>query len=246
MDNKEKVIVALDLNNLNKAKKLVKMLWPRVRFFKIGLEFINTGKGPELTHYINRLGGKVFYDIKLNDIPNTVARAVRVIAELGVWGFTIHASSGRSAIREAVKNKGKSKVFGITVLTSLCDEGSNDIFGDSVKKKVIQFADTLLSEGADGIVCSPLETKLLRKFSARGGLPARGGHSAFGRKKLKLITPGIRPKWANKNEQERVATPSEAIKSGADYLVIGRPITDPPEKVGSSVRALELIIKELQ
>src|SRR3989344_2802884 len=98
MLNSEKIIVALDAHSLSKAKKLVKTLWPRVKFFKIGLEFINTGQAPELIKFIKKLGGKVFYDAKLNDIPNTVGGAAKVISGLGVEMFTVHASAGRDSI----------------------------------------------------------------------------------------------------------------------------------------------------
>ncbi len=214
-----KIIVALDVDNFSNAKKLVKELYPRVKFFKIGLEMINTGQVPELINFINKLGGKVFYDAKLNDIPNTVGRAAKVISGLGVWGFTIHSFSGREAIRAAVANKGKAKVIGVTALTSMAGVS---------RRNIIKSAEMLVEEGVDGIVCSVREVYFLKKF-----------------KKI-LITPGIRPVWANKNEQKRIAAPSEAIKAGADYLVIGRPITSPPEKIGSSEKALAKIIEEIE
>ena len=203
-----KIIVALDTNNLKKAKKLIKTLWLRVKFFKIGLELINTGKAPELIKYINKLGGKVFYDIKLNDIPNTVGRTVKVISRLGVWGFTIHALAGQEAIRAAVHNKGRSKVIGVTILTS----------SSASVSKILQLVRILAKEGVDGVVCSAREASVVKRFG------------------LKIITPGIRPKWAQKNDQKRTAIPKEAITAGSDYLIIGRPITD-------SANPLEALIK---
>ncbi len=211
---KNKIIVALDTDNLDKAKKLVKLLRPRIKFFKIGLELINTGKAPELIKFIDKLGARVFYDIKLNDIPNTIARSVKVISKLGVWGFTIHASSGREAIRAAVARKGKSKVIGVTILTSLPAD----------KNKIVRLAGMLAEEGADGIVCSVREIKLLKKFE-----------------KL-IIAPGIRPAWASQNDQRRTATPRKAMEAGADYLVIGRPITEHKDPL----EALESIMKEME
>lgn len=228
---KDRIIVALDVSDISKARELVNSLYLKVKFFKIGLEMINTGQGPELITYINKLGGKVFYDIKLNDIPNTVAKASKVISGLGVDMFTVHASAGREAIREAVKNRGKSKIIGVTVLTSLEDDECLSVFGAKPDVKVIQFADMLMELGADGMVCSVSEAKLLRKFKRF--------------KSLKIITPGIRPVWADKNDQRRSTTPKEAIMAGADYLVIGRPITSPPKKIGSSLRAVDAIIKEI-
>ncbi|MDO8496489.1 MAG: orotidine-5'-phosphate decarboxylase [bacterium] len=217
MLNSEKIIVALDTRSLSKAKKLVKTLWPRVKFFKIGLEMINTGQAPELIKFVHKLNGKVFYDAKLNDIPNTVGGAAKVISGLGVWGFTIHSSSGREAIRTAVEKSGKAKVIGVTTLTSIASVS---------RRNIIKSAEMLIEEGVDGIVCSVQEVIFLKKF-----------------KKI-LITPGIRPAWANINEQKRTATPRKAIEVGADYIVIGRPVTNPP--VGMSQdEALDLILDDI-
>ena len=233
----QKIIVALDTDDINKAKKLVKTLWPMVKFFKIGLEMINTGQASELIKFIHKLGGKVFYDAKLNDIPNTVGRAVGGISKLGVAMISVHASMGREALKAAVKNKGRSKIIGVTILTSLGDKECKSIFGVKPDIKITQFVDILMKAGADGVVCSVAEAKLISKFSAKGEIsPRRGG------KKFVIVTPGIRPVWANKNEQSRIATPAEAVRAGADYLVIGRPITDPPKNIGSPSEALDLII----
>ena len=232
MKNKEsKIIVALDTDDLLMAKKLVKELSPEVIFFKIGLEFINTGQAPELIKLIKKLGGKVFYDIKLNDIPNTVGKTVRVISKLGIDMFTVHTSAGRESLRAAVKNKGKSKVIGVTVLTSLKNDESKYIFGSGSKDKVLQFASMLAEERADGVVCSAKEVELIKKSEKL--------------KKLKIIVPGIRPSWTKANDQIRVVEPAEALKAGADYLVIGRPITEPTKEIGSPLRALSYIIKDI-
>ena len=225
------IIIALDTSDLNNAKRLVKALLPRVKFFKIGLELINTGKAPELIKFIHGLGGKVFYDVKLNDIPNTVGGAVKVISKLEVAMISVHASMGRESLRVAVKNKEKSKIIGVTVLTSLKDKECRNIFGENSKNKVLNFADMLIAEKCYGIVCSANESKLLRRFKRFNNLI--------------IITPGIRPVWAALNDQTRAITPKKAIDAGADYLVIGRPITAPPRKIGSSRDALNLIIKEI-
>lgn len=209
------IIVALDTDSLGQAKKLVKILYPKVKIFKIGLEFINTGQAPELIRFIKNLGGKVFYDIKLNDIPNTVARAAKVISGLGVDMFTIHAASGREAIRAAAVNSGKSKVIGVTVLTSLRARPS----------QIMSLAKILFEQDVDGVVCSAKEAKMIKLKYPR----------------LKIITPGIRSSWAKTNDQKRSATPKEATKAGADYIVIGRPITNAPDPI----RVLNLIKKEL-
>lgn len=228
--NSEKIIVALDTSNLDRAKKLVNELIFGVKFFKIGLEVINTGFAPELVQYIKRKKGKVFYDIKLNDIPNTVAKAMKIISKLRVDMVSVHASVGAESLRAAVRSKGKSRVVGVTVLTTISSPECKSIFGVNSDKKVIQFADMLVREKCDGVICSSREARLLRKFKKFDS--------------LKIITPGVRPTWSDKNEQKRITTPRKAIEAGADYLVIGRPITNPP--VGMSRKeALNLILDEI-
>lgn len=230
MISSDKIIVALDTHSLNKAKRLVKTFWPKVKFFKMGLEMINTGQAPELIKFIKELGGKVFYDAKLNDIPNTVGKAIKVISKLGVDMVSVHVSAGKQAIEAAVRNKGRNKIIGVTVLTSIDNKECINIFGNSAKNTIIKFADMLVNERCYGIVCSPQEVRLLRKFKQFNS--------------LKMVTPGIRPTWANKNEQKRTATPQKAIEAGADYLVIGRPITKPPAGI-SQDEALDLILGEM-
>lgn len=230
--NSDKIIVALDTNNLKKAKILVKTLWPRMKFFKIGLEMINTGQAPELTRYIKKLDGKVFYDAKLNDIPNTMAKATMTISKLGVDMISIHASTGKQAMQAVVRNKGRSKIMGVTVLTSIDDKECRNIFGNSAKDQVLKFADMLVKERCDGIVCSPQELKFLRKMKRFSS--------------LEIATPGIRPTWADRNEQKRITTPRKAIEAGADYLVIGRPITDPLNNITNPKIALDKIIEEIE
>ena len=220
MKIEDRIIVALDVSNLDKAKKLIKTLWPRVKFFKIGLEMINIGQAPELIEYIHNLGGRVFYDIKLNDVPNTVGRAAEVISNLGVQMFTVHASAGRDSVRAAVKNKGRSNIVGVTILTSLTGRDTRD--------KVIKFSKMLKQEGVHWVVCSSRESRVLKELG------------------LKVIIPGIRPSWTNQNEQKRVATPREAFKNGADYIVIGRPITNPAKEIGGPKKALVRIIEEIE
>lgn len=233
---KNKIIVALDVNSLKKAESLVEILTPYVGYFKVGLELITAVGAPTVIEYIHSRGGKVFYDGKFNDIPNTVGKASKAVATLNVRMFNIHASSGLESIKAAVANKGDSLVLGVTILTSI-DEECYSIFGDTPVKKVLEFAEMLLKEGADGIICSPQELKFLadcrdynddKKFSS-----------------LIKVTPGIRPIWAAVGDQKRIMTPSEAIKAGADYLVIGRPITNPPKEVGGPVEAAKMIVEEI-
>lgn len=219
---RDKIIVALDTDSLKTAESLVKQLSPYVGHFKIGLELATAVGAPGAVQMVHKLGGKVFYDGKFNDIPNTTARASKVISSLGVSMFDVHASSGPEAIRAAIKNKGKSKVLGVTVLTSLHEKGD----------KVLKLAEMLKNTKADGIICSPWEAKLIRKYKK------------FNR--LLIVTPGIRPKWAAADDQKRHLTPLEALRAGADHLVIGRPITKPPAWVGTPLEAIKLIYKELK
>ncbi len=219
---KERIIIALDTDNLKTAESLVKKLLSHVEYFKIGLELATAAGTPQAVRMIHKLGGKVFYDGKFNDIPNTVGGAARAISNLGVNMFDIHASSGPEAIRAAVKNKGGSKVLGVTVLTSLHEKGD----------RVLKFAEILRQEKADGIICSPWEIKLIKKYKKFN--------------QLLVVTPGIRPKWALADDQKRFVTPKEAFLAGADYLIIGRPITNPPASVGTPLEAIKLIYKELK
>jgi len=246
MEPGERIIVALDVDNPKEAINLVKELGPLVGAFKIGLQLINGMFASliairDLTEAIRALGeirilfnllnGKIFWDGKFNDIPNTIAGASKEIAKMKIKMFDVHASAGRETIAEAVANKGDSLVFGVTVLTSIGEQECVSIFGTNPSDKVLQFAEMLLEEGADGIICSPQELIILRE----GRIPAD----------LIRVTPGIRPEWAQRNDQKRIMTPAEAIKYGADYLVIGRPITQPPPEIGFPRKAVELIAEEI-
>ncbi len=226
-----KIIVALDVDSLDKAKKLTGLLYPKVKIFKIGLAMISSGDALELVKYIHKLGGRVFYDGKFNDIPNTVGMAAKAVSKLGIDMFTVHVSAGAEALRAAVRNKGRAKVIGVTVLTSIKDSDCRNIFGVSSDKKVVQFAGLLLKEKADGIVCSAKEAVILRNSGKFND--------------LKIITPGIRPSWSLSGDQSRAVTPKEAVSSGADYLVIGRPVTSPSKNIGGPIRALDRILKEI-
>jgi orotate phosphoribosyltransferase len=222
---KERLVLALDVDNLDKALDLVNRLSPFVGIFKIGLELITAGLAPNIISVIHLNGGKVFYDGKFDDIPNTVGNSSKQAAKLGVKIFNVHASSGMPAMIEAVKNKDRSKVYAVTVLTSFDEENSNIVFGGPTKANVLQMAREAKLAGCDGIICSPKELQML------GSCPELSS--------LKKMTPGIRPAFSQVNDQKRVMTPFEAIEAGAHYLVIGRPITKPdgmsPEEAAQKV-----------
>ncbi len=242
----ERIIVALDVDTIKKAFLLVHQLNGQVGYFKIGLQFIYSMIASlispvsineavynlsELRKLFTALSDQDFWDTKLADIPNTIEGASLALSGMGVKMFNIHASMGKEAIRRAVESKGHSQVFGVTVLTSLDKDECKSIFGGNPGSKVLQFSDTLLDEGVDGIICSPQEAQLLRSRERYDGLVT--------------ATPGVRPEWAQKGDQKRIMTPAEAIRAGADLLVIGRPIREPPKEIGSPADAARMIAEEI-
>lgn len=231
MKAKDKIIVALDVNNLTEAEFLVESLAPHVGCFKVGLELLTAVGAPKVVEFIHSLGGQVFYDGKFDDIPNTVGGAAKAVAGLNVKMFNVHASAGVEAMMAAVANKGQAIVLAVTVLTSLEENNAHLIFGGPSKAKVLQLARDAKIAGCDGIICSPQELELLGKQKELGSL-------------LK-VTPGVRPEWAAAGDQKRIMTPAEAIKDGATALVVGRPITKPPAEIGAPVDAAKKIAEEI-
>jgi orotidine-5'-phosphate decarboxylase len=241
------IIVALDnVGELAELRPLVEDLAPHVGMFKVGLELI-TRFGPRAVEFVQNLGGRVFYDGKFNDIPNTVGQATKAAVSLGVEMFNVHASSGKEAMRAAAAEKGKSKMLVVTVLTSLKAESLFDIghllpailleinpeiirsrmdrlLKDYVPNLVREMATAAAQCGADGVVCSPLESEMLKTNTRTRG--------------LLRVTPGIRPVWASANDQKRVMTPAEAVQAGANYQVIGRPITAAKDPVQAAQKIL--------
>jgi len=209
----EKIIVALDLATKREALALVDQLRDQISFFKIGLQ-LYTAEGPEIVRAVRATGANVFLDLKLYDIPNTVGRAVESASNLSVQILTIHLSGGVEMIQAATARKGKMSILGVTVLTSANEQMLREtgIF-DSLDKQVLRLAKLGVENRIDGIVASPHEIKALR-----GEL---GGE-------VMIVVPGIRPSWSEAGDQKRVMTPREAIEAGADYVVIGRPITAHP------------------
>lgn len=228
---KEKIIVALDVSSLKLAAPLVESLADYVGYFKVGLELITAEGAPQVVDFIHKRGGKLFFDGKFSDIPNTIGKASQAASGLGVTFFDVHASCGLESMKAAVANRGKSKVLAVTVLTSLSDEESLSLYGEKSSQKVVKWAFEAQKAGIDGIVCSGQELKLLATYPEL--------------KSLLRVTPGIRPQWAEAQDQKRILTPKEAIQLGADYLVIGRPITNPPAKIGSPVEAAKKIAEEI-
>jgi orotidine-5'-phosphate decarboxylase len=223
----DKIIVALDVPTKKDALRLVGQLRPEISFFKIGLQ-LYTAEGPEIVRAVLSTGAKVFLDLKLYDIPNTVARAVESANELGVELLTIHLSGGGEMIRAAAEaKKGQMSILGVTVLTSSTEATLREIgISGKTDDQVLRLAKLGVENGIDGVVASPHEIKRLREKIGD---------------KIKIVVPGVRPTWAEAGDQKRTMTPREATEAGANYLVIGRPISahkNPRE-------ALEKILQEL-
>jgi orotidine-5'-phosphate decarboxylase len=213
---KQKVCLALDVSTRREALDLVRSLHDLTGMFKVGLQLF-TAEGPTLVREIIASGGKVFLDLKFHDIPNTVKNAAVEAARLGVSMMTIHTSGGKammqaaaSALREKFPDK-RPILVGVTVLTSLDDASLRDIGVDAgMNTQVLRLAKLAETCGLDGVVCSPREIQ-----------PIRGVVGPT----FRIVTPGIRMPGQSTDDQQRTATPREAIAAGADYLVIGRPVT---------------------
>jgi orotidine-5'-phosphate decarboxylase len=227
------IIVALDVESRAEALNLVEQLKGRVALFKIGSQLF-TSEGPEFVREIVGRGEKVFLDLKFHDIPNTVAKAVLAAASLGISMLTLHTGGGlkmmsaaAAALKQSRDIKERPLLLGVTVLTSMADADLAQVgVSLGVATQVSRLARLAEEAGLDGVVASPSELSLLR-----GQLG----------KAMKIVTPGIRPANSEVNDQSRIATPAAALQAGADYLVIGRPITASPNPAAS----LEQILREL-
>jgi orotidine-5'-phosphate decarboxylase len=207
---KEKIIVALDVPSADAAEALVSALGSEARWFKVGLELF-AAAGPSIVREIQASGASVFLDLKLHDIPNTVRSAVSALSSLGVRMLTIHLSGGVEMCQAALTARQETLLLGVTVLTSHLDSTLIETgIKHTVQDQVLRLAELAGKAGVPGLVASPKELGLLRqRFGAR----------------FKIVTPGIRPTWSEPGDQKRFTTPAQAIQAGADYLVVGRPIT---------------------
>src|SRR4051812_19176859 len=224
---RERLIVALDFPAAGPALDCVRTLADEGAIFKVGLQ-LYTAAGPEIVRAITATGAKVFLDLKLHDIPNTVAGAVRAASDLGVTMLTLHLSGGRRMIEAAVGACSPSLLLlGVTVLTS-SDEITLRETGveTSVEAHTLRLAQLGATSGVRGLIASPREIKTLREQLGAS---------------IMIITPGVRPAWAAADDQKRIATPREALQNGADYLVIGRPITAQANPRGAVRKILEEI-----
>jgi len=235
MNPLERLIVALDVDSEERALNLVDELKAIVKIFKVGSELF-TSAGPEIIEKILAQGSSIFLDLKFHDIPNTVAKAARAAARLGVSIFNVHALGGYEMMKttmEAVNDEAKilridrPKVLAVTILTSMDEEKLKTIgIDEDVETQVLRLANLAKDAGLDGVIASPREIKLIRKN--------------FG-KDFVIITPGVRPAWASSDDQRRIAAPREAIRDGADHIVVGRPIIEAKDPTEAARRILEEI-----
>jgi orotidine-5'-phosphate decarboxylase len=211
MQAKEKIIVALDVNRIETARNLVAHLQGHVSWYKIGLQLF-TLAGPALVKEVKQSGAKVFLDLKFHDIPNTVQHAVDSACSLGADMLTVHLAGGSEMCRAAVIGRASAStlLLGVTVLTSQTEITLFEIGVErTITQQVMALAEVAKEAGVAGLVASPKELQPLRdRFGSR----------------FTIVTPGVRPSWSESGDQKRVMTPREAVRLGADYLVIGRPI----------------------
>ncbi len=212
MNPQEKLIIALDVPDISAAKKLVEEIGDEAIFYKVGLELMMGGDYFELIKWLKNRGKKIFADLKLYDISETVGRAVKNLAQYEIDLLTIHTAS-RSIMAQAAENKGKMQVIGVTVLTNLDEKDLSEMGFDpniSLENLVLKKTELALNSGLDGIVASALEATNLRQ--------------KFGQDFL-IVSPGIRLEAIANDDQKRVADVKTALKNGSSHLVVGRPIT---------------------
>lgn len=234
---RDKLIVALDYSNMKEAENLVEQLGETISTYKVGLESYLATEG-SLVDYLHEKGKKVFLDLKFHDITNTVKMACDNAMKKNVFMFNIHCSNGSKTMREVSdlmkKNSFEGLLIGVTVLTNLGQEDIDEMFKSSMKLEelVLNMATMARDSGLCGIVCSPHESGIIKERLGKGFI---------------TVCPGVRPKFTLDSEgksgddQNRIMTPYDAIKSGVDFLVVGRPIT----KSGNPLEAAEMILKEI-
>ncbi len=229
---KNPIILALDVNSLTKAQSIVSDLKNYIGGIKIGMEFFNSF-GPEGVRDISKFDIPIFLDLKLHDIPITVYKTIKTLMKLDIAIINVHASGGRDMLEAAVKARDESdnkstKLIAVTVLTSLDDNDIKEIgYRENSEGLVLRLASLAKDSGLDGVVCSAKEISLIKEKLGKDFI---------------LVVPGIRLKDDNKNDQKRLTSPKNAIDSGADLLVIGRPITDSKDPL----KAIDNILKNIK
>lgn len=227
----KKIIVALDYPDIDSAVNMANNLDPDVCRVKVGKE-LYTATGPVILEKLHNMGFEVFLDLKFHDIPNTVASACEVAAKLGVWMVNVHALGGHKMMATArerlEKYSQRPLLIAVTILTSMTETELHGVgIPADIDSTVLNLSTLANQAGLDGVVCSAREAAMLRDHHGP---------------EFKLVTPGIRPEWSSKDDQQRIMSPTDAINVGIDYMVIGRPIT----QADSPVDALQRIYKEIQ
>lgn len=228
---KERLIIALDFNSMNDATKLIDELGDNAVFYKVGLELFLYTKG-EIIEYLASKNKKVFLDLKFHDIPNTTAMASLFTSKQNIFMFNVHTSGGKKMMEktvEEIKKLNKNNlIIGVTILTSLSENDIKNMFSSNLnlKELAVNLAKLGKEAGLNGVVCSPNEANIIKKECGETFI---------------TVCPGVRPKWADKDDQERIMTPKEAVQNGCDYMVVGRPITKSKDRV----KACKMIIEEI-
>ena len=225
---RERLIVALDVSSVVEAQALVQRIGEAAGIYKVGLQLF-TAEGPRVVRDLVSSGRRVFLDLKLHDIPNTVGHAVKSAVELGAHMLTVHAAGGTAMLRAATDAAGDQlNILAVTVLTSLSDNDMQEIgISGRVADQALRMAELAQNTGCRGVISSPREASLLRKALGEG---------------FAIVTPGVRPAGAERHDQQRIATPAEAIGNGASHIVVGRPITHAPDPAA----AARAIISEIE
>lgn len=223
-----RIIVPLHLSTVKNARELVEELTAAgVNWFRIGLDLITAGEARAVLSMVQELDGHVLWDGKFNDIPDSVAAATQQVASWGVDLLTAHASAGRESLRAAVDNRGSAKVVAVTVLTTMGSLEAQRIFLRSPTVAASIFAEDAATVGCEGVICGPRDLPTIAHL----------------RRPLIRVTPLVVPEWGAPNPG--TITPSDAVRGGADYLIINRPILEPPPEVDSRLKAVEKIIDEI-
>lgn len=225
---RDRLIVALDIPSAQAARQVVSRIGHAAGLYKVGLQLF-TAEGPDLVRELVDAGHKIFLDLKLHDIPNTVSHAVKSAVAIGAHMLTVHAAAGSNVLQAAADAAGgRLALLGVTVLTSFSDEDLRETgIPNTTSEQVLRLASLAQNAGCTGVVTSPRETALVRKSLGAN---------------LIIVNPGVRPAGTGKDDQERTATPAEAIQAGATYIVVGRPITqaqDPAKTAAQIVLEME-------
>lgn len=236
MNNDDRLIVALDFPTMEEAVATVEKLGDSVSYYKVGMELYYSA-GAEMLAYLKSANKNVFLDLKLQDIPNTVAKSLAVLTKLGANMMNVHAVGGAKMMTEAAKSVANTaiemgierpKLIAVTILTSMDDEQFNALnYSNTISEQVVSLAKLAKASGLDGVVASPMEASAIRKACGEDFL---------------IVTPGVRPKGSSLDDQARIATPGGALKNGASHIVVGRPIT----KAENKIKAANDIVAEIR